>query len=64
MNQFLVRVTDIATSGAGEVLVRLENAAAPGPALLARITWRSQQRLGIQVGRDVYARVKSVALLE
>jgi molybdate transport system ATP-binding protein len=64
MNQFLVRVTDIATSGAGEVLVRLESTAAPGPALLARITWRSQQRLGIQVGRDVYARVKSVALLE
>lgn len=64
MNQFLVRVTDLAASGAGEVLVRLVDAGGSGPALLARITWRSQQRLGIEVGREVYARVKSVALLD
>lgn len=64
MNEFFVRVTDVASSGAGEVLIRLESPASGGPALLSRITWRSQQRLGIEVGRDVYARVKSVALLD
>jgi len=64
MNQFLVRVTAVAESGEGEVLVQLSSPVTPAPVLLARITWRSQQRLGIEVGRDVYARVKSVALLE
>jgi molybdate transport system ATP-binding protein len=64
MNQFYVRVTDITETGEGEVLVRLVGAAVDGPALLARVTWRSQQRLGIEVGHQVYARVKSVALLE
>lgn len=64
MNQFLVRVTDIGASGAGEVMVRLVSSVVPGPALLARITRRSQQRLGIHAGSIVYARVKSVALLE
>lgn len=64
MNQFLVRVTDIRESGPGGVLVRLTSPTDAGPILLARITWRSMQRLNIEVGRTVYARVKSVALLE
>jgi molybdate transport system ATP-binding protein len=64
MNQFFVRVTEVAHSGEGEVLVRLESPVTDGPALVARITWRSQQRLGIDIGRNVYARVKSVALLD
>jgi molybdopterin-binding protein len=64
MNQFFVRVMEVAHSGEGEVLVRLESPVTAGPALVARITWRSQQRLGLDVGRNVYARVKSVALLD
>lgn len=64
MNQFAVRVTDARETAPGEVLVRMAGTADDGPVLLARITRRSQQRLGIEAGRDVFARVKSVALLD
>lgn len=45
--------------GRGRMLVRLEIGGTP---LLARITRKSQQLLGLEVGSRVYAQVKSVAL--
>lgn len=63
MNQFQVRVTEIRPSAPGEVLVWMAPHNADEPRLLARITARSRERLGIEPGLVVYARVKSVALL-
>ena len=63
LNQFAVRVLAMEDGTAGEVLLRLgaDDAAAP---LLARITRLSRDRLGLAVGAAVYARVKSVAVVE
>ncbi|MGH7457481.1 MAG: molybdenum ABC transporter ATP-binding protein [Longimicrobiaceae bacterium] len=63
LNQFAVRVLELREAPAGEVLVRLGRSDG-GPFLLARITRKSCERLGITPGLEVYARVKSVALLE
>ncbi len=52
-------VTDILDQGAGRIMVRLD---AGGTPLLARITHKSQSRLGLQIGTAVYAQIKSVAL--
>jgi molybdate transport system ATP-binding protein len=73
MNQFRVRIVETRDVAPGEVLVRMTECEAsdtaddstdPEPSLLARITWRSRQRLRLENGREVFARVKSVALLE
>lgn len=73
MNQFRVRIVETRDAAPGEVLVRMAGCASgympPGdrddsPSLLARITWRSRERLQLENGREVFARVKSVALLE
>ena len=54
-------VVDLAaTATPGQVLVRLDVAGAP---LLARITQRSVDRLGIRPGLALHAQIKSVALL-
>ena len=50
----------VATDTPGHVLVQLQVAATP---LVARITERSRKRLDLQVGREVWAQVKAVALL-
>ncbi len=63
MNQFSVRVAELRETLPGEVLVRMTGASRE-PGLLALITRHSCQRLGITAGLDVYARVKSVALLD
>jgi molybdate transport system ATP-binding protein len=67
MNQFCVSVLEVRETAPGEVLVRV-GADGHGPlldpGLLARITWRSAERLGLQPGTQVWARVKSVALLD
>jgi molybdate transport system ATP-binding protein len=63
MNQFRVKVLEVQDASPGEVMVRM-SCGPDAPALLARITRRSAERLGIAPGIDVYARVKSVALLE
>jgi molybdate transport system ATP-binding protein len=63
MNQFSVNVLEVRDVSPGEVMVRMSRQP-EAPALLARITRRSAERLGIASGIDVYARVKSVALLE
>lgn len=54
-------VEDLHYDGSGSVMVRL--ALSPGQAVLARITVRSVQSLGLQPGQTVYAQIKGVALL-
>jgi molybdate transport system ATP-binding protein len=63
LNQFRLRVLDVAEGDPGEVLVRLSGGDG-GPVLLARITRLSCDRLGIAPGVAVYARVKSLAVLD
>jgi molybdate transport system ATP-binding protein len=72
MNQFRVRIVETRDASPGEVLVRMASclptetvdSVENNPSLLARITWRSRERLRLEIGREVFARVKSVALLE
>ena len=52
-------VTEMADQGPGRIMVRLD---AGGTPLLARITRKSQSRLGLKTGMPVYAQIKSVAL--
>ena len=52
-------VTEMADQGPGRIMVRLD---AGGTPLLARITRKSQSRLGLEAGMQVYAQIKSVAL--
>jgi len=52
-------VTEMLDQGAGRIMVRLD---AGGTSLLARITHKSQSRLGLEVGMPVYAQIKSVAV--
>ncbi len=60
LNLLATRVTDIESSGASRVLVRL---AVGEQFLLARITRKSVDALALRVGESLYAQVKSVALL-
>jgi molybdate transport system ATP-binding protein len=64
MNQFHVVVHEVHEISPGETLVRMAAPATDSPVLLALITQRSASRLGIAAGLPVYARVKSVALLD
>jgi len=52
-------VTEMLDQGAGRIMVRLD---AGGTPLLARITHKSQSRLGLERGSPVYAQIKSVAV--
>ncbi len=52
-------VTEMLEQGAGRIMVRLD---AGGTPLLARITHKSQSRLGLERGTPVYAQIKSVAV--
>lgn len=60
LNVFPARITDIQTQNAAQVIVRLDAAGTP---LLARITRRSCEALTLTPGLEVYAQVKSVALV-
>lgn len=74
LNQFRMRVAEVEEAGDADVLVRLVgDVADPAVGLLARITRRSRDHLGLAAGLTnngapaqpvVYARVKSVALLD
>lgn len=60
LNVLPARITELADEASGQVLVRL----AVGEAtLLARVTRKSADQLGLQSGQHVYAQVKSVSLL-
>jgi molybdate transport system ATP-binding protein len=60
-NILAARIVEIVDEGPDRVNLRL--AAAGGQLLLSRITRRSRDQLGLSVGKDVYAQVKSVALI-
>ena len=60
LNILPARVTQMQAHGRGRMVIRLDVGGVP---VLARITQKSQQRLGLQAGSQVYAQIKSVALL-
>ena len=69
LNVWPVVVEAIAEAGPSQVLVRMRARQTPqhtpqGPYLLARITRRSLRNLALEPGKPIYARIKSVALME
>lgn len=60
LNIFQATILEIAEESPGQLMVKLDLG---GALLLARITKKSGVLLNLQVGKKVYARVKSVALL-
>lgn len=60
LNSFPVTVTGLAEDGAAQVMVRLQ---VGREMLLTRVTRRSRRNLAIEPGSQLYAQVKSVALL-
>ena len=63
LNQFEMRVDEVSDDDAGDVLVRLRSTDA-GPVLLSRITSFSRDRLALRPGAAVWAKVKSVAVID
>jgi len=61
LNIFPVRVIELAETGPAQVIVRLD---ANGTPILSRITRKSADLLDIQPGQELFAQVKSVAVLE
>jgi molybdate transport system ATP-binding protein len=64
LNELPLTVLETAELSASNCLVRLGRPERDGPVLLARITNKSRAQLSLQPGREVYARVKSVAVLD
>lgn len=60
LNIFRARVESLAEEGPAQMMVRLD---AGGVPILSRVTRRSVAALGLAPGREVWAQVKSVALL-
>ena len=60
-NIITTRITGIQDEGPDRVSLRL--AAGDGQMLLSRITRRSRDQLGLTTGMEVFAQVKSVALI-
>ena len=60
LNIFPARVDQITPEGEAQMMVRLS---AGGTPLLARVTRKSATLLGLSPGKEIYAQVKSVALL-
>lgn len=60
LNIFPARVDSLAAEGQAQVMVRLS---ASGVPILSRVTRKSAAVLGLEPGREVWAQVKSVALL-
>jgi molybdate transport system ATP-binding protein len=63
LNVLRARVTALEPVGEAQVLVRLDAGEGGVSPLLARITRRSRDALGLEPGSEVYAQVKSVALM-
>ena len=61
LNIFPVTIEEIVPDNPAQLLVKLN---ANGATILSRITRKSAEQLGLDVGKIVYAQVKSVALLE
>lgn len=64
LNEFRLVVRRVQAAAPGEVLVRLEPGTGPAVPLLARITALSAERLEIGPGKELFARVKSVAVVD
>jgi molybdate transport system ATP-binding protein len=65
LNELKLIVLEIADLSPSNCLVRVgDPSAAAGPVLLARITRKSLIQLGLKPGCDIFARVKSVAVLD
>ena len=60
INILPAKVDALQTHGRGRVVIKLDIGGVP---ILARVTKRSQQRLALEPGKQVYAQIKSVALL-
>ena len=60
LNIFPVTVEELTEENPAQLTVRLN---AHGVPLLSRVTRKSATALGLEVGKEVYAQVKSVALL-
>ncbi len=65
LNIWRAEVVDMVAAGAGQMLIKLCCPERLGEQpLLARITCKSHDRLGLRIGMQLYARIKSVGLLE
>ena len=62
LNVFAARVGELLPVSAAEVLVRLSCPDASEQAVLARLTKKSADEMGLRHGLDVYARVKGVSV--
>ncbi len=60
LNSFPVIVREFLPQHPARAIVRLD---CGGTQLLARITWKSAEQLGLKVGQSLYAQVKAVALM-
>ena len=61
LNTLSGRIAALEEQPLGRILVRLDTGGVP---LLARITHKSLDHLGLSAGSRVYAQIKSVALLD
>jgi molybdate transport system ATP-binding protein len=64
LNELPVAILEIADLTPSHCLVRLGRRGESETVLLARITRKSRDQLGLETGSDVFARVKSVAVLD
>ena len=62
LNVFAAQIAELTSVSAAEVLVRLTCPSDPDQAVLARLTRKSVDELGLSPGREVYARVKGVSV--
>ena len=64
LNELRLSVLEITDTSPSACLVRLGHPEKPTPALLSRITRKSRQQLKLEPGSSVFARVKSVAVVD
>jgi molybdate transport system ATP-binding protein len=64
LNELPLTVLETSPLSASSCLVRLGPQTGEGPVLLARITHKSRRELSLDPGRRVFARIKSVAVLD
>jgi molybdate transport system ATP-binding protein len=64
LNELKLTVLEITDTSPSACLVRLGHQETPDPALLSRITRKSREQLKLEPGSPVFARVKSVAVVD
>jgi molybdate transport system ATP-binding protein len=60
LNILPVTVVDVADEGSAQVMIKLS---AGGTFILSRVTRKSAQALRLKIGKEIYAQIKTVALL-